>query len=76
MKELLEHLVKALVDHPGDLRIAEIEGEKTVLFELRCHSEDVGKIIGKGGKTIGAIRMLLTTVGARTGKRVLLEVVE
>ena len=76
MKELIEFVVKALVDHPDDLRIAEIEGERTIVFELRCHPEDVGKVIGKSGKTVGAIRTLLSTVAARQNKRAMLEVVE
>ena len=76
MKDLSEYVVKALVDHPDDLRIAEIEGERTIVFELRCHPEDVGKVIGKSGKTVGAIRTLLSTVAARQNKRAMLEVVE
>ena len=76
MKELIEYVVKTLVDHPDDLRIAEIEGERTIVFELRCHPEDVGKVIGKSGKTVGAIRTLLSTVAARQNKRAMLEVVE
>ena len=76
MKELIEYVVKALVDHPDDLRIAEIEGERTIVFELRCHPEDVGKVIGKSGKTVGAIRTLLSTVAARQNQRAMLEVVE
>ena len=76
MKELIEYVVKALVDHPDDLRIAEIEGELTIVYELRCHPEDVGKVIGKSGKTVGAIRTLLSTVAARQNKRAMLEVVE
>ena len=76
MKELIEYVVKALVDHPDDLRIAEIEGERTIVFELRCHPEDVGKVIGKSGKTVGASRTLLGTVAARQNKRAMLEVVE
>ena len=76
MKELIEFVVKALVDHPDDLRIAEIEGERTIVFELRCHPEDVGKVIGKSGKTVGAIRTLLSTVAARQNRRAMLEVVE
>ncbi|HRT05005.1 MAG: KH domain-containing protein [Spartobacteria bacterium] len=76
MKELIEYVVKALVDHPDDLRIAEIEGERTIVYELRCHPEDVGKVIGKSGKTVGAIRTLLSTVAARQNKRAMLEVVE
>jgi uncharacterized protein len=76
MKELIEFVVKALVDHPDDLRITEIEGERTIVFELRCHPEDVGKVIGKSGKTVGAIRTLLSTVAARQNRRAMLEVVE
>ena len=76
MKELIEYVVKTLVDHPDDLRITEIEGERTIVFELRCHPEDVGKVIGKSGKTVGAIRALLSTVAARQNRRAMLEVVE
>ena len=76
MKELIEYVVKTLIDHPDDLRITEIEGERTIVFELRCHPEDVGKVIGKSGKTVGAIRALLSTVAARQNKRAMLEVVE
>ena len=76
MKDLIEYVVKTLVDHPDELRIAEIEGERTIVFELRCHPDDVGKVIGKSGKTVGAIRTLLSTVAARQNRRAMLEVVE
>ena len=76
MKELVEYIAKTLVDHPEELHITEIEGERTIVFELRCNPEDVGKIIGKSGKTIGAIRTLLSTVAARQNRRAVLEVVE
>ncbi len=76
MKELVEFIVKSLVDHPGDIHITEVDGERTVIFELRCHTEDVGKVIGKNGKTVGAIRTLLSTAAARQNKRAMLEVVE
>ena len=76
MKELIEYVVKALVDHPEDIRISEIQGERTIVFELRCHPEEVGKVIGKSGKTVGAIRTLLSTVAARQNRRAMLEVVE
>lgn len=76
MKDLIEHIVRALVDHPGDVRITEVDGEKTVIFELRCHPEDVGKIIGKSGKTVAAIRTLASTAAARQGRRAMLEVVD
>ena len=76
MKELIEYIAQTLVDHPEELHITEIEGERTIVFELRCNAEDVGKIIGKSGKTIGAIRTLLSTVAARQNRRAVLEVVE
>jgi uncharacterized protein len=76
MQELIEYVVKTLVDHPEDIRISAIEGERTIVFELRCHPDDVGKVIGKSGKTVGAIRTLLSTVAARQNKRAMLEVVE
>ena len=76
MKELVEYIAKTLVDHPEELHITEIEGERTIVFELRCNDEDVGKIIGKSGKTIGAVRTLLSTVAARQNRRAVLEVVE
>lgn len=76
MREMLEYIVRALVDHPDDVRITEVEGERTVIYELRCHPEDVGKVIGKNGKTVGAIRTLLSTAAARQNRRAMLEVVE
>ncbi len=76
MKELIEYISKTLVDHPDELFITEIEGERTIVYELRCNPDDVGKVIGKNGKTVGAIRTLLSTVAARQGRRAVLEVVE
>ncbi len=76
MREMLEYIVRALVDHPDDVRITEVEGERTIIYELRCHPEDVGKVIGKNGKTVGAIRTLLSTAAARQNRRAMLEVVE
>jgi predicted RNA-binding protein YlqC (UPF0109 family) len=76
MRELLEYIVRALVDQPNDVRITEVDGERTVIFELRCHPDDVGKVIGKTGKTVGAIRVLLNTAASKQGRRVLLEIVE
>ena len=67
MKELIEYIAQTLVDHPEELHITEIEGERTIVFELRCNAEDVGKIIGKSGKS---------TVAARQNRRAVLEVVE
>ena len=76
MKALLETIVKSLVEHPADIRITEVDGERTAIYELRCHADDIGKVIGKSGKTVGAIRTLLATVAARNGRRAIIEVVE
>ncbi|HEY8240438.1 MAG TPA: KH domain-containing protein [Kiritimatiellia bacterium] len=76
MTELVQYILKHVVDRPQDVRLAAIDGEKSVVFELRCHPNDIGKVIGKNGKTIGAIRALLSTVAARQGRRAMIEVVE
>ncbi len=76
MRDFVTQLVKAMVDHPNDVQIAEVDGERTIIFELRCHAEDIGKVIGKSGKTVSAIRTLLNTVASKTGQRAMLEVVD
>jgi len=76
MKEFVTQIIAAMVDHPSDVQLAELDGERTVIFELRCHKEDIGKVIGKSGKTVSAIRTLLNTVASKTGRRAMLEVVD
>ncbi len=76
LRDLIEHIVRSLVDHPDQVRVTEVDGEKTVVFELRCHPDDIGKVIGKNGKTVSAIRTLLTTAAARQNRRAMLEVVD
>lgn len=76
MRELIEFVAKKLVDHPEDIEITEVDGERTVVFELRCNPSDIGKVIGKSGKTVGALRTLLGTVAARQKRRAVLEVVD
>lgn len=76
MKALLETIAKSLVDAPNEVKITEIDGEKTVIFELRCHEKDIGKIIGKSGKTVGAMRTLLNSIAAKQGRKAVLEVVD
>ncbi len=76
MKALLETIVKSLVDAPNEVRITEIDGEKTVVFELRCNEKDIGKIIGKSGKTVGAMRTLLNAIASKQGRKAMLEVVD
>jgi predicted RNA-binding protein YlqC (UPF0109 family) len=76
MKAFVEFVVKALVDHPEQVDIKEVDGERTVVFELRLNQSDIGKVIGKSGRTITAIRSLLTSAAAKQGKRAMLEIIE
>jgi uncharacterized protein len=76
MKEFVAYIVKNLVDHPDEVRINEVGGTQTLIIELKVKKEDIGKIIGKGGKTINAIRTLLMSVASRNGIRVSLEIIE
>lgn len=76
MKEFVEFIVKKLVDQPDAVVINEIEGDKTIVLELKVAPGELGKVIGKQGRTAGAIRTLLTAVSARLKKKVLLEILE
>ena len=76
MKAFVEFVVKALVDHPEQVDVKEVDGERTVVFELRLNQTDIGKVIGKSGRTITAIRSLLTSAAAKQGKRAMLEIIE
>jgi predicted RNA-binding protein YlqC (UPF0109 family) len=76
MKEFIIAIVKELVDNPDQVQVTEVEGEKTTVFELRVGPGDLGKVIGKRGKTAGAIRILLSAASAKKGKRAMLEILE
>jgi uncharacterized protein len=76
MKEFVAYIVKNLVDFPEQVVITEIQGTNTLILELSCEKADIGKIIGKNGKTINAIRALLIAVASRNGLRISLEIVE
>lgn len=76
MKEFVEYIVKNLVDNPDRVSINEIGGTQTLILELKVQKSDIGKIIGKNGKTINAIRTLLMSVASRNGLRVNLEIIE
>jgi len=76
MKDLLEFVVKSLVDDPSEVRITEVAGDKVTLYELRVSKKDVGKIIGKKGRTAVAIRTILNAVSIKHGKRIELEILE
>ena len=76
MKELIEMIAKALVDSPDEVVVGEIAGEQTTVFELKVAQSDVGKVIGKKGRTAGAIRTLLGAAGMKLRKRFVLEILD
>ena len=75
MREFIEYIVRSLVDDPSQVRVTEIEGANTIIFELRVAQEDMGRVIGKGGRVANAMRTLLRVVAARQGRRATLEIV-
>ncbi len=76
MKTLVELIAKSLVDSPEEVVVSEIDGERTVVFELRVATNDIGKVIGKQGNTARAIRTILSAAGSKLGKRCVLEILE
>ncbi len=76
MKELVEQIAKALVDQPDKVQVREVQGEQTTVLELRVATEDLGKVIGKQGKTARAVRTLLAAAGMKIRKRFVLEILE
>ncbi len=76
MKELIEMIARALVDNPDQVSVTEVEGEQTTVLELRVAQSDLGKVIGKQGRTARAIRTLLGASGMKLRKRFVLEILE
>ena len=76
MKNLVMTMVKALVDRPDEVSLREVEGEKTTVLELRVAKEDLGKVIGKQGKTAKAMRTILNAMATKLKKRAVLEIIE
>lgn len=76
MKELIEYIARALVDNPDQVQVKEVEGEKTTVYELRVGAGDLGKVIGKHGRTARSIRTLLNAAATKVGKRAVLEILE
>jgi predicted RNA-binding protein YlqC (UPF0109 family) len=76
MKDLVTFIAQALVDNPDDVSVNEIEGEQTSVIELRVAKDDLGKIIGKHGRTAQSIRTILSAASAKHKKRAVLEIVE
>jgi hypothetical protein len=76
MRQLVDHIARALVDEPNEVRVAEVEGERLTVIELRVAPSDLGKVIGKQGRTARAIRTILTANATKLKKRAVLEIVE
>jgi predicted RNA-binding protein YlqC (UPF0109 family) len=76
MKELIENIAKALVDFPEGVHVNAIEGSQVTVLELRTHPDDLGKVIGREGRTAKAIRTLLGAMGMKFHKRFTLEIIE
>ena len=75
MKDLIEYIVKALVDKPDEVNISEIEGESGTIIEVKVADEDAGKVIGKEGRIANALRTLAKAAGAKDKKRVTVEII-
>lgn len=76
MRNLVGFIAKALVDHPEDVVVAEIEGEQTSVLELKVAKDDMGKVIGKQGRTAKAIRTVVNAAATKLKKRAVLEIIE
>ena len=76
VKELVEFIARSLVDEPDKVIVNMIEGEKSTILELRVAEEDIGKVIGKHGRIAKAVRTILSAAATKTGKRVVLEILD
>jgi len=75
MRELVEYMAKSLVNDPDQVEVMEVNGTRSVIYELRVAQEDMGRVIGKGGRVANAMRTLLRVAAAKQGKRAILEIV-
>lgn len=76
MRNLIEFIAKSLVDHPEDVQVSEVEGEQTTVLELKVAQDDLGKVIGKQGRTARALRTILSAASTKAKKRTVLEILE
>jgi hypothetical protein len=76
MKDLINYIAQALVDHPEQVSVSEVEGNQTSVLELTVAKEDLGKVIGKQGRTARAMRTILSAASAKIKKRTVLEIIE
>lgn len=75
MKDLVEYIAKSLVDHPDQVNVVEIQGQSSIVLELSVAESDMGRVIGRSGRVVNAIRTLVQASAAKQGKRVTLEVI-
>ena len=76
VRDLVEYIAKALVDHPEHVKVSEVQGEKLSVIELTVAKDDIGKVIGKQGRTAAAIRTILSNASMKTRRRSVLEIIE
>jgi len=76
MKELIEYIAKALVDNPDEVSVSEVSGDQTSVLELKVAKEDLGKVIGKQGRSARAMRTILSAASTKLKKRMVLEIIE
>ena len=76
MKGLIEYIARALVDKPDQVEVTEVEGEQTAVLELKVAKDDLGKVIGKRGRTARAMRIILNAASMKMQKRTVLEIIE
>ncbi len=76
LSDLVEFMAKSLVDNPDDVQVNEVEGEQTTVLELKVHDSDLGKVIGKQGRTARSMRTVLNAAGTKISKRCVLEIIE
>ena len=76
MREMVEHIVKQIVDNPEEVKVQEMKGEKVILLEISVAKKDMGKVIGKGGRIATALRTLVEAAAVKLKKRVMVEILE
>lgn len=76
MKQLLEMLAKALVDHPESVEVSQVEGERSIILEVKVAPDDMGKVIGKQGRIAQALRTIVKAAAVKEGKKVMVEIIQ
>jgi uncharacterized protein len=76
LRDLIQYMAQSLVDHPEQVDVQEVEGQQTSVIELRVHPEDLGKVIGKQGRTAKAMRAILGAASVKQNRRAILEILE